>query len=147
MLLFTSIAEFFEALLMLFEGKSDPSLPESYVDKEVELDCVVEYREYKVKQELTRQSFDANIKSKPTIEEKYAYAYSVYTTLVRGHRYGIKSSDTPRVLTAKLSAARNTALERATPVFEDIRYRTVSPDNTVCEEELNKLCDMVREIL
>ena len=146
-LFFTSIGEFFEALLMLFEGKNDISLPESYVDKEVDIDCVIAYREYKIKEELTRQSFEIALEGKPTLEEKYAYAYSVYTRLVRGHRYGIKPSDTPRVLTAKLSAQRNRDLEKATPVFEDIRYRAVSPDRTVCEEELLKLVDMVKRIL
>lgn len=146
-LFFTSIGEFFEALLMLFEGKKDISLPESYVDKEVDIDCVIAYREYKIKEELTRQSFEIALQSKPTLEEKYAYAYSVYTRLVRGHRYGIKPSDTPRVLTAKLSAQRNRELEKATPVFEDIRYRDLSPDKTVCEEELLKLVDMVKQVL
>ncbi|MBR4880635.1 MAG: hypothetical protein IKU19_01805 [Clostridia bacterium] len=146
-LFFTSIGEFFEALLMLFEGKNDIPLPESYTDKEVDIDCVIQYREYKIKEELTRQSFEITLEAKETLEEKYAYAYSVYTKLVRGHRYGIKPSDTPRVLTAKLSAARKPELERATPVFEDIRYRTVSPDKTLCEAELDKLVGMVKQIL
>ena len=146
-LLFTSIGDFFEALLILFEGKNDIPLPESYVDTDVDIDCVTEYREYKIKEELSRHSFETALQSKITLEEKYAYAYSVYTRLVRGHRYGIKPSDTPRVLTAKLSAQRNKDLERATPVFEDIRYRTVSPDKTVCEDELLKLVDMVKQIL
>ncbi|MBR6513738.1 MAG: hypothetical protein IKT46_02770 [Clostridia bacterium] len=146
-LLFSSISEFFEALLQLFEGRIKVSATESYVDTEVDIDCVVEYREYKAAEVLTRQGFDAALKELSTLEEKYTYAYSVYTKLIRGHKYGIKASDTPRVLTAKLLAARKPELERATPVFEDIRYRDISPDKAVCEAELNKLAGMVRRIL
>ena len=146
-LLFTSIGDFIEGLLSLFEGKQSTSLPESYVDTDVDIDCVIEYREYKIKEELTRQSFDIALASKSTLEEKYAYAYSIYTRLMRGHKYGIKASDTPRSLTAKLSAARRPELEKATPVFEDIRYRIVRPDKNLCEAELKKLVDMVNQIL
>ncbi len=146
-LLFTSISEFFEALLMLFESKNDIPMPESYVDKDVDIDCVMEYREYKIKEELTRQSFEAALEAKSTLEEKYAYAYSVYTRLMRGHRYGIKPSDTPRVLTAKLSAARKTELENATPVYEDIRYRVIKPKQSVCEAELKELVSLIKQIL
>ena len=147
MLFFTSIGDFIEGLLSLFEGKSDIPLPESYTDKDVDIDCVIEYREYKIKEELTRQSFEAALETRSTLEEKYAYAYSVYTRLIRGHKYGVKASDTPRVLTAKLSAARNKGLENATPVYEDIRYRVVRPNEAVCEEELLKLIDLVKQIL
>ncbi len=146
-LLFTSIGEFFEALLMLFESKNDIPLPESYVDKDVDIDCVMEYREYKIKEELTRQSFEATLEARSTLEEKYAYAYSVYTRLIRGHKYGVKASDTPRVLTAKLSAARKTELEKATPVYEDIRYRVVKPKQSVCEAELKELVSLVKQVL
>ncbi|MBQ3184121.1 MAG: hypothetical protein IJB57_10725 [Clostridia bacterium] len=146
-LLFTSIGDFIEGLLSLFEGKQNTSLPESYVDTDVDIDCVIQYREYKIKEELTRHSFEAVLEAKSTLEEKYAYAYSVYTKLMRGHKYGIKPSDTPRVLTAKLSAARKNELEKATPVFEDIRYRVVRPDKTVCESQLTRLVDMVKQIL
>ncbi len=146
-LLFAGIGEFIEALLMMFETKNELPLPESYTDKDVDIDCVMEYREYKIKEELTRQSFEVALEARSTLEEKYAYAYSVYTRLIRGHKYGIKASDTPRVLTAKLSAARKTELEKATPVFEDIRYRDLSPDKSVCNKELNRLVDMVKQIL
>ena len=147
MLFFTSIGDFIEGLLSLFEGKSDLPLPESYTDKDVDIDCVIEYREYKIKEELTRQSFEAALETRSTLEEKYAYAYSVYTRLIRGHKYGVKASDTPRVLTAKLSAARKPELEKATPVFEDIRYRVIHPDEKVCEKELINLIDLVKQIL
>ncbi len=146
-LLFTSIGEFIEGLLALFEGKSEEELPQSYVDTEKDIDCFVEYREYKIKEELTRQSFEINLEAKESLEEKYAYAYSVYTRLIRGHKYGVKASDTPRMITAKLSAQRKNELESATPVYEDIRYRVVKPNTGVCERELKELIGLVKQIL
>ena len=138
---------FSEFLLRLFE-KNQPAaklLPDNYVDREIE--CFTDYREFKVRHELNRHTFLAALDEKEGIEEKYAYAYSVYTRLIRGHKYGVKSSDTPRVITAKLSAMRKNELESATPVYEDIRYRVVSPSPDICDAELKKLVQLVKEIL
>ena len=147
LLLFRGIGDFIDGLLLLFEGKVNEDIPQSYVDTEKDIDCFVEYREYRIKEELTRQSFELNLEAKGSLEEKYAYAYSVYTRLIRGHKYGVKASDTPRMITAKLSAQHMTELVDATPVYEDIRYRTVKPKPNICERELNELVALIKEIL
>ena len=144
-MVFASIGEFIEFLLRMFEKDhpaADP-IPDNYVDREIE--CFTEYREFKVMEELDYRGFKAELEAKQSLEEKYAYAYSVYTRLIRGHKYGIRASDTPRMITAKLSAARRDELNCATPVYEDIRYRVVKPDEKVCEEQLRELISLVRQ--
>ncbi len=146
-MVFAAIGEFFEFLLRIFE-KDHPAtdlVPDNYVDREIE--CFTEYREFKIKEELSYKSFTANLEAKQTLEEKYAYAYSVYTRLIRGYKYGIKASDTPRMITAKLSAVKKDELNDATPVYEDIRYRVVKPNEKICEEQLKELITLVRQTI
>lgn len=147
-MVFAAIGEFIEFLLYGLFEKNNPGVdpvPDNYVDREIE--CFTEYREFKVMEELDYRSFTANLDAKESLEEKYAYAYSVYTRLIRGHKYGIKASDTPRMITAKLSAVRRDELNNATPVFEDIRYRVVKPDDKICEEQLKELIALVRQTI
>lgn len=146
-MVFAAIGEFFEFLIRIFE-KNHPAadtVPDNYVDREIE--CFSEYREFKATEELDYRSFKAKLEEKESLEEKYAYAYSVYTRLIRGHKYGIRASDTPRMITAKLSAIRRDELNDATPVYEDIRYRVVKPDEKVCEEQLRELISLVRQTI
>lgn len=146
-MVFAAIGEFFEFLIRIFE-KNHPAadvVPDNYVDREIE--CFSEFREFKIKEELTYKSFTANLEAKTTLEEKYAYAYSVYTRLIRGHKYGVRASDTPRVITAKLSAVKKDELNDATPVYEDIRYRVVKPNEKICEEQLKELVALVRQTI
>lgn len=149
LMIFSGIKNLFYGLFDLFAGTPDRSddVPQSYVDTEKDVECFIEYRNYSVKQELTPRTFDTILASKESIEEKYAYAYSVYATLIRGHRYGIKASDTPRMLTAKLKAARRNELDDATPVFEGIRYQLKPPKADICERELKELISHIKILL
>lgn len=149
-LIFSSIAEFLSSFLLLLD-RSKPDLdsfPSNYVDTESRVDYYAEYREYGIFEELTFKGFESRLEEKEGLTEKYAYAYSVYTSLIQGDKYGIKASDTPRMLTAKLTAQRLPQLEIATPIYEDIRYALKPPANEgVCRQQLAELVKLIKEIL
>lgn len=148
-LMLEGIKEFFLGFFDLFTPSlpADSSVPASYVDTPVDVDCVVQYRDYVIKEEVTYKNFDAKLAALPTLEERYAFVYRLYVSLVRGHRYGVKLSDTPRAVTAKMSAQRRFELIDATPVYEDIRYRELKPDSRICERELKELAAIVKSML
>lgn len=144
---------FFDFMVSLFDAlgkrgcqETDESV-QSYVDTPSNIDYSVEYGEYKGCEFLSIKEFDRMMSEKEGIEERYAYAYSTYCNLMRSGDNGIKGSDTPRVLTAKLKAQRKADLERATPVYEDIRYRLIKPSISPCEDELKELVRLVHSLL
>ncbi len=145
--IFANIWEVVAAFFGMLEGKQEDDIPANYVDVESSVDCDVSYTHYGVIEELTPKSFDASLAAKDTYEEKLAYAYSVYCTLVRGDRYGIKISDTPRMINAKLTAQRKPDLEAATPLYETVRYRECSPKEGECRYRLGELVEMVKAML
>ncbi|MBE6686640.1 MAG: hypothetical protein E7591_05345 [Ruminococcaceae bacterium] len=148
---------FFEFVQSLFEligligVKEKYELPRTYVDTEEYLDPYADYYsrygEYKGLEYLSIKEFDAELEAKESPEEKYAYAYSTYCGLIRMGDNGIKRSDTPRVLTQKLKAQRKADLERATPLYEDIRYRLKKPESAPAERELKELVSLVHSLL
>ena len=142
-----SIREFMIDLFGIFENRGESDIPANYVDTESVYDCNVEYSYYGIAEELTPKSFDAALNGIDTADEKLAYAYSVYCRLVRGDRYGVKASDTPRMITAKLTAQRKPDLEGVTPVYEHIRYRELPADPRDCEAELKSLCRIIKDML
>ena len=147
---------FFEFITAVFEligqiGVKDKyDIPLTFVDTEEAIDYAdysAEYSEYKGLEYLSIKEFDEILNKKESFEEKYAYAYSTYCNLIRIGDNGIKRSDTPRVLTQKLKAQRKADLEKATPVYEEIRYRLVKPSNEPGKGELKELVRLVHSLL
>jgi len=147
---------FFEFFAELFDmigriGHKDVyEFPLSYVDTEGSVDPYIDYEvtygENAHLLKLSVKEFDQRLDKIESFEEKYAYAYSTYCGLIRLGDNGIKRSDTPRVLTQKLKAQRKADLERATPIYEDIRYRLIKPSSPD-KNEYKELVSLVHSLL
>ena len=94
------------------------------------------------------REFSAILRSKPTEEEKYRFAYSTFISQLRRMPMFIKSSDTPRKIKERLTSSGKVTtkheIDLITEEFEQIEF-AAHPADADTKRALETLCDKVRE--
>ncbi len=122
----------------------------NYIDEEMKLqkDQKRARRPEEASARMTWRDFNAILRSKPTAEERYRYAYSTFVGQLRKMPLFIKKSDTPRKISERMSAGGKIVtkreIEEITEAFEQIEFAD-RPANGKTEEAMITLCDKIRE--
>ncbi len=146
------IVSLFEFLWLPIRDFTDSSEQffSNYVDEEVKLqkDDIKAKRREDADRRMTWRDFNAILRSKPTAEERYRYAYSTFVLQLRKLPLFVKKSDTPRKICDRLTAGGKIAsaqeIEQITDAFEQIEFAD-RPADRKTDEAMQTLCEKIRE--
>ncbi|MGM9642146.1 MAG: hypothetical protein ACI3XI_02940 [Eubacteriales bacterium] len=148
----TMIVALFEFLWLPirdYAQRSDEAFT-NYVDEEVKLqkdDIKVKIRE-SAGTGMTWRDFNVALRSKPTAEEKYRFAYSTYVGQLRKMPLFVRRSDTPRKICERLTVGGKlmsaSEIEQVTEAFEQIEFAD-RPADRKTDEAMATLCEKIKE--
>lgn len=122
----------------------------NYTDEEIKLqkgDIRAKIRE-SAGTTMTWRDFNAALRSKPTAEEKYRFAYSTYVAQLRKMPLFVRRSDTPRKICERLSAGGKlisaSQIEEVTEAFEQIEFAG-NPADSKTDGAMQTLCEKIKD--
>lgn len=145
------IASFAEFLSALFERRRRPAVVEpgfySYRDEERQRQSFRDRnrKNVRIAPAGSFEDFKKRLDSVNGNGEKLIYAYSTLVACLLRAGRGIRRSDTPRQIAAKLSRERdNEGIEGITEAFETVAYAESDPGDEKTGRALSTLCRLVR---